>query len=100
MNKLEAIKARLDAATPGPWTVSREAHSMGSPSYSVTPVVEEASTRMDAELIANSPTDLALCLKVIEVYREALEDYAQKRGYYDEPDTAREALAEVAELLK
>lgn len=69
-DRLQEIRARLDAATPGPWHV----HPVGSIEvrrldYSGF-VVARANHDDDADLIAHAPADLAWLLAEIDALRE------------------------------
>lgn len=85
-NPLDAIKARLAKATPGPW---HETHPISSD-----------FTKADFDLCLHAPTDLAKLIAEREVYVNALKDYADRQGYYAEPETAQEALAEGQRILE
>lgn len=98
---LKAIRDRLDAATPNPWTSERVDHEKDitfeigpkhDGNYGFRFVLMEsnyetehkngefipnvAKLKGDAELIARCPTDLRLLLEVIEIQGEALEWYS------------------------
>jgi hypothetical protein len=72
-----AIRARLEAATPGPWHQGRADHrdewgcvNVGDYGW-VTPVgmeygADSEQGRADAELIAHAPDDLAYLLDAVE----------------------------------
>ena len=74
----DAIRARLEAATPGPWAVGRHAETLagrGCPSYCHNIHTEEGEdvTRpcawiggADATLIAHAPADIAALLDEVE----------------------------------
>lgn len=80
MSRIEEIRARLSAATPGPWRTQRADEESGEIDWEVmsgakgTPVarVSEAddyglpTTRGDAALIAAAPADLAYLLAELE----------------------------------
>lgn len=82
---LEGIKARLEAATPGPWryvgnTVYIDPMSTNSsrqPRYWALPGDWET-----AALIANAPTDLAALVAEVEAMRAELE--SQERAHAEE----------------
>lgn len=73
MVDLDAIKARLNAATPGPWKVA-----IRQPSYHYwsshgidakdDPVIEPSDylSLDDAEFIANTPSDIAALIEEVE----------------------------------
>ena len=94
-NRLAQIKARLTAATPGPW----KAYNENEPPYGALWCVAnelyhnpksdddralglqlECGTKEDAELIANAPTDLAWLIERCEKL-EAVADAA--KGWRD-----------------
>lgn len=80
---IEAIRDRLEAATPGPWTLLDQGYGrwgVGCKRWPRTPSVVYAhsawdgfgngSREADAALIAAAPTDLALLLAVAEAAKE------------------------------
>lgn len=86
----ESLRARLDAATPGPWTVVGDdpAVSIGLEMAWVKGPYNETTDRhaevtdyieqVDADLIAHAPTDLRGALDVIEAAKDlalAIEEY-------------------------
>jgi hypothetical protein len=104
--RLDAIEARLEAATPGPWRASvdgpyqmRVAETDTMNVYASVNVEIDMQTD-DAELIAHAPSDLALLLKLVRLYEEALGEYAKlPDGVYGSFSArAREALAKGAEM--
>ena len=79
MLDIEAIKGRLNDATPGPWKAT---YPINRKKASITQVKEDADgwsvhicdvLKEDAELIANAPTDLAACVAEIERLTGELE---------------------------
>lgn len=72
MLDLEPIKARLAAATPGPWHVEPEATACGSfvarmPGIYIEPEHQHlAPAGNDAALIANAPADIAALVAEVE----------------------------------
>jgi len=83
--KLNEIRARLEAATPGPWYVSQGNHNLimaKVPNYYAYEVIADAAQRGDfyskadvnAALIAHAPTDIAKLLAVVEVLSAGLQD--------------------------
>lgn len=76
--RVEEIRARLVAATPGPWTVMIPdgepywIHSTGQ-----TVLTKGIAFGDDAEFIANAPTDIALLLTKLD---EAEKENAKLRG--------------------
>lgn len=95
---ISAVKARLAAATPGPWeapnsykrplimsgstaVISHDCGTLGveSPGWPVTD--------SDAALIASAPSDLALAVRLIEAVENAVCDTAlMENRYSDKPD--------------
>ena len=68
--RLKEIRARLDAATPGPWAKHRRSvHWSGNDDYAPL-VVAMAEHPNDTALIAHAPADLAWCLAEIDALRE------------------------------
>lgn len=78
-SKLDAIAARLESATPGPWEAVTDddgrtkEHSVWS-EQSSDYVAEWIVTKPDADLIAHAPADLAALLAVVEALLEARRD--------------------------
>jgi len=68
MSRIDEIEARLAAATPGPWEAVTDDHRR-SKEHSVWAdsksdyVAEWVATRADADLLANTPADLAALVK-------------------------------------
>jgi hypothetical protein len=80
MSRLDEIRARLAAATPGPWgeddCIVHVADSMDR-EYFCWVAGEEAQGEQqekDAELICHAPEDIAWLLAKCERYREALRE--------------------------
>jgi len=89
---LAQIKARLGAATPGPWECIGDS-VFGTYSYirktkSHWPITEMAKNEdhiKNGQFIANAPQDIATLLKAIEVKDEALkhaDKELKERAYY------------------
>lgn len=90
MLDLEPIKARLAAATPGPWrfdsswipSYRRHANWLrsdgvaadGAAANCVLRVVDGSMLDKDADLIENAPADLAALVAEVERLREALKN--------------------------
>lgn len=74
MSRLDAIKARLEAATPGPWNKFGQTRHVYSelPEGTLGGFLAEAINANDANLIAHAPADLAALLRVAEAARLAL----------------------------
>lgn len=75
--RLQEIKERLAAATPGPWNVLYDDGSLhGTPEeYFVNFDAHRDSTNIereaDAEFIANAPSDIAYLLDLVELAQRA-----------------------------
>jgi len=67
-NRLTEIRARLHAATPGPWLDAEHYVWGGDPRFMV---VEHAPCRTDARFISHAPTDIAWLLDEVEEARKA-----------------------------
>lgn len=94
MPDLDAIRARLDRATPGPWTVAETEGWIGihpvCPPHGTDDAAEISGglddlTPADADLIAHAPTDLAALVAEIERLRAVAEAAAQVVGAYANP---------------
>jgi hypothetical protein len=83
-DQLSAIRARLDAATPGPWDAGTATccPDMGwvdgpkgavCPQFTATKVTHSLDAN-DADLIANAPTDLRALLGEVERLRVERDD--------------------------
>ena len=107
MTRIDEIRARLAASTPGPW----EAHESppgvwgvwrhidladlpdgGLVDYEIAQQGDE-STLADSHLIANAPADLAFLLDVVNDLVGALSEIAEDDGYGDNVICARRVLA-------
>ena len=69
---IESIKARLEAATPGPWHRAIYTNSRCGVDAKDDPVIEPSPYlgREDAEFIAHAPQDIAALSKLAESVRE------------------------------
>jgi hypothetical protein len=77
---LQAIEARLKAATPGPWEAQIPAMMGEFPRAKIKPLKIEGKLynhpmlkTADAELIANAPQDLALLIAEVRRLQKELE---------------------------
>ena len=81
--QLDAIRARLGVATPGPWTPSSHCCSMGlypvGPSHEFSERYDGPRLRADVFFIANAPTDLRALLDEVERLTDE-RDAAFRRG--------------------
>ena len=73
-DRLQEIRARLDAATPGPWNFGRIAGDWGSVhTHGRTNVVinseDDGGYAADQDLIAHAPADIAWLLDEVERLR-------------------------------
>ena len=80
MSRLDKIRARLDAATPGPWDTEGPCMS-GDGTYGVfaddgagEPTLALRMSRPDAELVAHAPGDLAWLLVEVGAARMEIRD--------------------------
>lgn len=85
MLNLQPIKARLAAATPGPWTASPnvQPHGIAAVAEVNTVLVLSSgplygSPAQDANLIANAPNDLAALVAEVERLREAIKAHREQ----------------------
>lgn len=86
--RLDAIQARLDAATPGPWAnygdlghevYAVNAHEDAEPGY----VAESIPSKCDAEFIAHALADVAYLLAELRKAHEALTRVEDECRYLD-----------------
>lgn len=78
MQNLEPIKARLAAATPGPWYFTNDAgptHVAEVSALYVRPEAPLRSPMADAALIAHAPADLAALIAEVERLRDERDDW-------------------------
>lgn len=88
MLDLQPIKARLAAATPGPWEVESSETVDGSFIANMGPIMivpyfqGMAPMMADADLIAHAPTDLAALVAEVERLRTAITEHERllRRG--------------------
>lgn len=118
MKRIEEIRARLKAATPGPWKFSdtscnslySEVHREQIIGSCLVPYEWETEWTMSNEnirLVAHAPSDLAALCDALEVAIEAL-DYVSEdtpratanKFLYPEQVAARDALDAIGEILK
>lgn len=99
--KLKEIRARLDAATPGPWTFSAslftDARIWIEPLDCGLIIKAESKVLYGklgeiAHLIANAPTDIAYSLSLIEKQSRAIELIQGQCGIPDAGDACRAIL--------
>lgn len=95
MSRLADIKARLDAATPGPWLADTEQHTIIVEDTAATVVCAESGTPYgvvgaDADLIAHAPDDLRYLLdrvreaeRMLKTAWGAGEDIADVRNWLE-----------------
>lgn len=86
--ELNAIRARLVAATPGPWTVDDSISSLGYDIDEVPCGVRKAfDRREDADFIAHAPADIAALLAALLGLLEAHPALAWLRQHAQHPPT-------------
>lgn len=88
MERIHQIKARLAAATPGPWEwyCPRLYYKIMSGDNYVMEATEGVRSGNDAEFIANAPTDIEFLLAEVDRLQKAL-------------NTADDSLRELADVL-
>lgn len=79
-NRLQEIRARLDAATPGPWWTAEQRRPYNNPIWSRSddPVttgetIGNIYLQPDADLIAHAPADIAWLLGRVEALQYVVE---------------------------
>jgi len=118
--RIQQIRERLEAATPGPWypgfawpnaiyknkALTKQLGTVGKNSH-----INDENGKIDAEFIANAPQDIADLLAVVEVLEAGLEQYEQpfdtiitdpRHPRFIDIDrglTAREALTKAHEIF-
>jgi len=90
MIDLEAIKARLAAATPGPWWVDESRRGVEAQAYGYPIEIVARTGRADAVLIAHAPGDIAALVAEVERLREGEDGYRQ--GHSDGCEDERAAV--------
>lgn len=89
MTRLAEIRARLEAATPGPWIVDDDIHQIVTAWRSSPQAVRTRDivgiTHADRTFIAHAPTDIAALLTIAEAawalsLAETLEDGAMREA--------------------
>ena len=105
--RLAEMKARCDAATPGPWTYTN-CNAYGSINQLNTPykqmeiggfTVRELRHR-DAKFIAHARTDILALIAALEVALTALDDWAGNPTKYGTTRIARDEIARALEDSK
>jgi hypothetical protein len=95
---IEAIKARLQAATPGPWenTDPRQIRHAEPNIYAGDQEIADAYSLGDSELIAHAPADIAALVKELEAARAFIEEaeYAASHDCEEPIYTLQTALSE------
>jgi hypothetical protein len=86
MSRIDEIRKRLDAATPGPWeihdscswrrigTPGRDGNIVCPTNHPVDRHPDLLAKLADLSLIANAPSDLAFLLAEVERYKKALDE--------------------------
>ena len=76
--RIQEIKQRLEAATPGPWFISGDVNGENlniiQTNHTTRDVWQIPRVKGDYELIANSRQDISDLLAVVEVYEAGLKD--------------------------
>ena len=90
--QLAEIRARLEAATPGPWHVAHTDGAVGKAEVTGedragNPIWEQihiADTGpVDVDFIAHAPTDIAALLAEVEALNREISDLEESRDYPD-----------------
>ena len=73
-DRLQEIRARLDAATPGPWRDDHQSWCIWAPDHEADEpdarcLVAEVGCGPDTDLIAHAPADIAWLLDEVERLR-------------------------------
>ncbi len=115
---LAEIKARLSAATPGPWTVSRSDSDHGHINYQVenfgyehdgcvafcSELTNFRQAKKNAELIAHAPTDISRLISALELAIEQRDGYSDWFSEQQHPDNRtdfrKEDNAAIARVLE
>lgn len=84
--RIAEIRARLEAATLGPWKADFEGTVAPAVLDAGDDAVAECFTDQDAALIAAAPADLAWLCARVEALRGALEPFAETAASYDPPE--------------
>jgi hypothetical protein len=92
MIDIEAIKARLAAATHGPWYVDESLRGVEAQTYGYPIEIVARTGRADAVLIAHAPGDIAALIAEVERLREGEDGYRQ--GHSDGCEDERAAVVE------
>lgn len=92
---VDEIEKRLNAATPGPWSIHRSDQDGGdidfvveSPRMKAVAYCQEfaiPTCKLNAEFIAHAPVDIAKLIKAHKIMVEALQSIAD----INEPDSAK-----------
>lgn len=90
MIDIEAIKARLAAATHGPWYVDESLRGVEAQTYGYPIEIVARTGRADAVLIAHAPGDIAALIAEVERLREGEDGYRQ--GHSDGCEDERAAV--------
>jgi len=90
------VRARLEAATPGPWTADE--HGVTGPGSKGR--YTKAKIMSDNQFIANAPADLTKALAVIEILRESLQTVSVFQTESQSAEIARQAIAKADEVTK
>lgn len=82
-DRLKEIRARLDAATPGPWLLDDSEQFVAAENKEgdtdLIGIANIFTSNSDSQFIASSPADISLLLSVVEI----LLKYTQKEAEYE-----------------
>ena len=103
--RIQQIRARLDAATPGPWFISGDVNGENlniiQTNHTTRDVWQIPRVKGDYELIANSRQDISDLLAVVEVYEAGLKSIStlDKFKHLHVVNGAQEALTKAHEIM-
>ena len=80
MIDLDAIKARLTAAIPGPWYVDESLRGVEAQAYGYPVEVVAWTGRAEAVLIAHAPADIGALIAEVERLRSINDEYLLEMG--------------------
>lgn len=110
MTRLQQIRARLAAATPGKWVTEKSSNCSVTSDACKTVYshdkkfyehkIVECVLTPDAQLIANAPADLTALADALDVAVGGLNKIADRNAHGVMVTIAREAIAEVGKILE
>ena len=100
-DRLEEIRARLDAATPGPWADDHKSWCVWAPNHDLNEredrcLVAEVGCGPDTDLIAHAPADIAWLLRQLE--NERADNALHEEDIFDLRDQVNAAMDTIHHL--